>query len=213
MSAKKTTRKPATAAQVKKVIQGIKAPEGYTMVVLQDQMADGMGTAWECKGTTTVRLMGADIKLAIRISREDWVGGHDGWAATGSTCFKMGEVWKTFDRRGVDDSFHVQPMDNYGYKSIEEAIQGEIAKVSKHREADAGKVTVPVVGHRLTQEQVSKHREHLKEGGVAEFRPAGFGTGYRYSTRKADRWARRAQAELEAFFGVGPLWFTTLDCD
>jgi hypothetical protein len=53
----------------------------------------------------------------------------------------------------------------------------------------------------------------LKAGRSIEFRPSGFGTGYRLGPRPAFRYSKRADPATAKFFGVPALWVDTMDCD
>jgi hypothetical protein len=53
----------------------------------------------------------------------------------------------------------------------------------------------------------------LKAGKTVSLAPSGFGTGYTISRRRRSRYDQRAKLELEAKFGVTPLYITTFDHD
>ena len=68
----------------------------------------------------------------------------------------------------------------------------------------------PLARWRRTPEEIEEIKKQLRAGGSPEFHPAGFGTGYRISTRHS-RWSHPAP-KLSQFFGV-QVYTETMDCD
>ena len=132
--------------------------------------------------------------------------------ASGHTSFTTAQGERTFDRTGVDDSFHVLLSDDV--PDIRVKIEREVERVAASRARIANSIPVPQIGFLVTPQTKEEISAKLKQGKSHSFTPSGFGTGYcLYSRRQQSRYDRRAGAELEQFFGVSPIFMQTLDCD
>lgn len=135
----------------------------------------------------------------------------DEWSevASGHTYFIVDGRRFSFDRTGVDDSFHIRRDDA---AAVEAELARQIERVAKRKKFHETSVSIPQVGHQVQPETVTTFREKLRAGGRLTFTPPGFGVGYVVSTKKT-RWAKPASRALTEFFGVGQLYVETLDCD
>jgi hypothetical protein len=147
----------------------------------------------------------------------------------GTTKFRVGDKWYTFDRHGVDSSFYwldwglSEAKKKKKTLDIGKIIAEQIARVQDRLLFHAGALDVPEIGHKIAPERKGVLTAALKSEGHITFTPSGFGTGYTVAifshvTKNGSkiagfsRW-RRATAALDDFFNVGPLWIETFDCD
>ena len=131
--------------------------------------------------------------------------------ASGHTSFTTTQGTRTFDRTGVDDSFHVGLCDDVA--DIRTKIERELKRIAESRARISDSIPVPQIGFLVTPESRAEISAKLKKGGSHSFTPSGFGTGYRLSTRQQSRYDQRASQALEAFFSASPIYMQTLDCD
>jgi hypothetical protein len=119
----------------------------------------------------------------------------------------------SFDRVGVDDSFHVEFTDTAETMRVKIAQELEKIRVSRERRARSEKVPGLPGGWLVTPETKAKIGAALQAGRRHSFTPSGFGTGYNVGRAKSG-WATRLPDETSQFFGVvGPLYYETMDCD
>lgn len=156
--------------------------------------------------------------ITIKINFGDDADGYI--LADGHVTFTSSQGVRTFDRRGVDDSFYIDnPRKNYrtddGSEAVNETIRDFIErKVPESRARIDGSETVPGLAGRLV---TADQKARLANEGQLQLVPAGFGTGYHLSTFKPSgvsaMGAREASAEQKAFFNTQQLWITEFDCD
>lgn len=135
----------------------------------------------------------------------------------GHTRFKTDKGWLCFDRTGVEDSFyHRKLWDGDDEKNLDEIITEQLKRITDRREYYRTAVSIPTIPFTCAPERVSELKKDLAKKGHISFHPSGFGTGYNI-TSKPQRRLRygetRAKPELEAFFGISPLYVSTMDCD
>lgn len=122
---------------------------------------------------------------------------------------------RTFDRTGVDSSFHADVGETPD--DVRRTLLEQIARVASSRERLARSTTVPGLpgGWLVTPEQRIEIAKLLRAGKSYSFTPSGFGTGYRLSTDRPGYGRRTGlPAETSTFFGVaGSLFYEPLDCD
>jgi len=187
---------------------------------------DNSGQPW-WRGTdyVLIRNEATGIVISCCISREPEM--HARWSkdkkpkrlptkpvlsASGHTAFKAESgSWRSFDRRGVSDSFY---LGAYGDTAgdIERVIQEQVDLVAKSRERSKHMVSIPGFGYSVHQDQLEEVRKRIQGGGTQTFTPGGFGTGHRLSTRRS-RYSKQMPAETAAFFGVPALYDDTFDHD
>jgi len=191
----------------------IKTPDGFTREVSDHGMVNG----WRFD-EPTLKLVGHDEKTTILIilDREDTAYA----LAHGHTTFETSQGSFSFDRLGVCDSFYVE-RDSTIEETNKDVLE-QVAKVVAARARHESSLKVPGWGFLITEEERVAIAEKIRTGGKHVFTPSGFGTGYElFSTITGGGKRRRpgygfgmpASKELEAFFGVGPLTYNTLDCD
>jgi len=130
----------------------------------------------------------------------------------GSTSFKAGDHWATFDRRGVESSFYWKPLwEKDERPDIKVILNEQLERIAKHRVYAATAIKVPQISFTVSPENLAKLKVTFKNKGYHRFHPSGFGTGYTVSAKPL-RHGSRASKELETFFGV-PLWVETFDAD
>lgn len=134
----------------------------------------------------------------------------------GTTSFKVGDGWRTFDRRGVEDSFYWKPFSFEKGKKIDfKALFAEhLERIEKRRDYHKTAITVPDIKFTVSPERLVTLKTELNKRGYISFHPSGFGTGYNILKRSTRRYGvRRGSADLEKFFGISPLFIESLDCD
>ncbi len=193
----------------------IQAPEGWTRTELENTWSNGNADDTDSTiGMLTVVLAGEAEKVIFRLEmRDKWCSGEclgRRVAYSGTTQFKTERGWLSFDRRGVSDSF-ASPYDG-PLPDPAQVVAEQLQRVEKFREEDADRIDVPGIGHRITPRMREEYSAQLRAGKTIAFIPSGFGTGLRYSVKKA-RWATPAAPALAAFFGVPKLYCETVDCD
>jgi len=136
---------------------------------------------------------------------------------TGTTNFKEGESWYTFDRRGIDDSFNMEQRskkeiacdkkhgwyrpDTYTQNGGQKMLEQQIKRAEERIEEMKGKLTVPHYGHRISKERKEEIRKKILGRGHT-FAPSGMGIAYHVSTRRTSRWDSEVPAEVAKFFGI-----------
>ncbi len=220
--------KPAVQA----FIDGIETPPGWSKTV-GDGWHDGFsaersswsGQPW-WRETRWALLTNEDdsIRIAVDVNngpemhapRGQTPGGRRKRAralisGSGHTAYKdESGTWRTFDRRGVDDSFY---LGAYGDNDVNLVVQKQIERVASARERSKQMVQIPGFGFRIHQDQVEAVKKKLQSGGSHTFTPAGFGTGHRLSTKRTASWSKPLPPETAEFFGVRQLWDEHFDHD
>jgi hypothetical protein len=125
----------------------------------------------------------------------------------GHTKYDFDGTTYSFDRTGVGDSF---------YSDMEEDVNTQLAaqieRIEKSIEFHKSSVVVPTLGFELSPARYEEAKQNLANGKSFDLMPSGFGVGYSFSSRSGN-FSKRADAEIEKFFGVEPLYFETQDCD
>lgn len=206
-------REAQSLAELKAFVPSIPVPEGWFGEFVDDSYWTNGGHV--NRENYQIVSPEGDIKIVFRM------GGP------GSTNFRIGEKWYTFDRRGVDDSFYWLPWGTRERKTpldIAAIIREQIERVKDRRLFHERALDVPGIGFKIDPETKAKYIEALKApNGHITFTPSGFGTGYTVArfdhvTKNGSgfagyqRW-KRASAALDDFFSVGPLWIERIDCD
>ena len=157
-------------------------------------------------------LEGDGITITIDLGRDNYSLG------TGHVSFSTSQGTRTFDRRGVEDSFYIGNPQNYGINDelldpveaanktikrfIEEKIPASRAKIDQSE-------TLPGTSLLIDDEK----RARLAADGKLTLTPSGFGTGYVFSKTKT-RWGREAtNAQKKALGVAGSLYVETFDAD
>jgi len=192
----------------------VKAPDfsGWTVSLDPDRFLGNQG--WIEYPAVTVSAPPDVPKISIQTiffeEREEKLSSYT-YVASGHTTFKTTKGDYSFDRRGVDDSFYLKLTD--GPEEFLATFREQLKKIEATRARHANAVTVPGFSALVSPEQKTEIIEKLRSGKAHEFRPAGFGTGYKLSLRQHSRWDKRAKPETEAFFGVSPIFIEETDCD
>jgi hypothetical protein len=162
-------------------------------------------TSWTAEEHFVMRNQAGDIELVFK----PWGGG--------TTRFKIGEGWRSFDRTGVSDSFYWMDLNSKRKLAadLKEIVAEQLANVERSRAFHATALKVPMVGFSIAPATLEEHKKRLASHGLIRFTPSGFGTGYDVVTRKPKHNynVRRANAELETFYDRSPLWVVGFDCD
>jgi hypothetical protein len=149
-------------------------------------------------------------------SEKTWVRGITGFRCAGQTF--------TFDRRGVEDSWYPDGHDKRICTQVqvaaamkEQLIRAATALAKRtERETSGTKINFGPTTRTLMPDEIADLRKRLAANRTFEFRPAGFGTGYRfYQSRTPGRYGSRVPASEEArkFFAAPYLVYDTMDCD
>jgi hypothetical protein len=124
-------------------------------------------------------------------------------------------TWRTFDRRGVEDSFYHLPLwdsDKTRY-DVNKILQEQIKRVRHFLRRMETALPVPgIPGHTLSPNKLVTFKARLKKHGQVSFHPGGFGTGYIVTTHMT-RGAKPAGKALVEFFGIGELFVSTIEMD
>lgn len=197
--------KTETKASFKKRMSTIQVPEGFIANMTEEPWD------WQGQKTHSVFTLTKPDDTIIKFDQN----------GSGHTSFNTEQGWRTFDRRGVEDSFYHVRWDYEKDKSpldLNAILAEQLKKIEDRRVYFRTAVPVPGLqgGYTVAPDGVAKLKEQLKKIGHITFTPSGFGTGY-CITKKPTRGLRygesRAKPELEAFLGHSPLYVSTMDCD
>ena len=192
---------------VKKFLDEISVPEGFTKTLYDEKSERWTDAGYEPVLYPSLRLekgQEIEIKLIIEAPEAKYCVG------AGHTSFQTKLGRRTFDRRGVNDSFYVDEGDDV--QTVDKKIADQLKRVAESVEKMERSIEVPSLGFTVTPELLEEIKAKLGKGKEHTFRPAGFGTGYVLS-KKRSRWAEKAKPEVNAFFGVGTLYMQRIDCD
>lgn len=145
------------------------------------------------------RIEGETEFKIVDAGRDNESGCWRGWVRIGIDC---ASVWLGENR-----------PDCHCYAAPIALLTGEQARVQAALQAAA--TARPVPGYPFTRqpEWFTKAAADLQAGRAAVLLPAGFGTGYRFTTRQQSRFDPPAPAALCEALGVPRLYAQTLDCD
>jgi hypothetical protein len=188
---------------VTKFLNDLATPEGFVKTFGTEDYSWGKEKILH---PSVIFTKGTDIEIKIVISSPT----DKYMAGSGHTSFATKLGRRTFDRRGVEDSFYVEP--GLDVEKTNAQVLRQIEKVAESVARMERSVAVPIWGFTVTPETLEEIKGKLTKGKTHTFTPAGFGTGYVLS-KKRSRWSRLADPKINAFFGVGALYFDTLDCD
>lgn len=201
--------------EIRKQILAAK-PQGWIATTYEKKYVTGIET-WDRRDdptVSTIALMSdakATIVLFFRILTYENKVSVDG---TTSFLNAKGER-RDFDRIGVDSSFGWAPA--WCETAFDPAgiIAEQIKDVQAAIERSKTSIPVPGIPFLVQPKGLEEMKAKLAAGKYIEFRPSGFGTGYRLIARQPrnSRWMERGSKETCAFFGVDQLWIEKLDCD
>jgi hypothetical protein len=193
-------------------VERIQAPQGWTREVIEHKCVDSDWGQWAYDGMVSVRLLGSTEGIIFRVTTvRNPVKGEDPVCFSGTTLFKVNNMWTSFDRRGIDDSFYSpfgEPLPDPLVVTKEQII-----RIKRWREQDALKENVPGTPYRINPQQRSEYCRRLQQGLPIEFTPSGMGIGKRYHTKRRTPYAKPAPREMATYFGVSALWMTEFDYD
>lgn len=198
---------PPTAAEM---MPKIATPEGFTRT--ETQWDAGSWGNQPPNMQSLLRLEGDGIKIEINFLEGD-ANAYD--LGTGHVSFTSSQGTRTFDRRGVEDSFYVfNPSRNYSTADPTEGLNTTIQdfidrKVPESRARIDGQEPTPGLHGRLVSED---QKQMLRDGKPLQLMPSGFGIGYGLSQNWHEG-AREGSDEQKRFFGVKTLWISEFDCD
>lgn len=133
---------------------------------------------------------------------------------SGTTKFRVKDGWRTFDRRGVEDSFYWKPWNKHSKIDFDDLLKRQFERIEQSRKYHETAIKVPDIGFTIAPESLKALKSQLLNKGYITFTPSGFGTGYNIVRRSNRRFGvRRGSTELEKFFGVSPLFIESMDCD
>jgi hypothetical protein len=188
-----------------KRMKAVKVPEGFRMDLVIEERG------WRNNPLSVRVYVITNDKVEVRFDQTG--SGHTNWNMTEN---KHGQrTWSTFDRRGVEDSFYHLPLydgDKTRY-NVNKILTEQLRRVASSLIHEALAFPVPgIPGHTVSSEQLEKLQARLKKHGQISFHPSGFGTGYIITTKYV-RGARTASVGTEKFFGVSPLFISTIEMD
>lgn len=125
----------------------------------------------------------------------------------------------SFVRRGIDvaccwlrNEAPGEPNVSHEYSTVESLLAGEKARVDACLERRKTAVAIPGLPFTRQPDWIEKAKADLRAGRSVTLTPHGFGTGYTIHGAYS-RYDQRAKPETEAFFGVGRLYVSQIDCD
>jgi hypothetical protein len=187
------TRDPLTVAQFVVHTGVIKIPDGFTATMALDVN----------HGVSQMVFTLASENVIIRFDQ----------SGCGHTEYKFGAGWRTFDRRGIEDSFYHLPLyPGHEIEPLDEIVTKQLTRVAEMIEYHKTAMPVPGLPFSVSPARLRVLKTDIANKGWVIFVPAGMGTGYRVS-RKVSTYSTRATPELEAFLGVSPLYVSTFDHD
>lgn len=145
----------------------------------------------------------------------DQIEFHFNLGGGGTTKFKVADgSTRTFDRRGVEDSFYWAAFDYKGAETpvMSEVFAAQLERIAKSRKFFETSVVIPQIGFSTSPEGLAKLKKTLQAKGHQTFTPSGFGTGYTLSG-KSMGFGSRATPALEEFLGISPVYVQSMDCD
>lgn len=201
---RRAEKKPGTPWNlgIEAFLDAIKTPDGFTRERYEE--------AWRDEPSRpALRLNDGGIEIRIVMDRafNEWSAGD------GHTDFSTSKGSRSFDRTGVDDSFHVENADTV--RAVELKIAEQLKKVAESRERIGRSETIPGLpgGWSVTPERKAEIAAKLKAPGSHSFTPSGFGIGYAVSPFRR-RYSHALPKETSDFFGIkAALYYETLDCD
>jgi len=210
----KNSAAKGTAADQRKYLKRLVAAaeaDGWE-VELVDGMMYPSGTCSQ-PGTQTVvvKKVAEGRQLFFRICRGDgmWSGAHR-VEVSGTTRFTRDGAWYSFDRTGVDDSFHTNETEDPAT-----VIRAQDKRINERVEYYRTALGVPGIPYTVSPERKAELVKLLASGKPAMFYPSGFGTGYRLLPKVPNGvgWARRGSDEMAKFFGLDAIWVESIECD
>lgn len=120
--------------------------------------------------------------------------------------------WYTYERSGIDDG-----SSGLTYGHIGSTIKGCITRVQKtreataHRKANGATFNFGPTARNVLPQEMEKYVGILQQGRSFDLTPSGFGTGYRFSTRRFS-YDKPASKELTQKVGK-PVYYTEFDHD
>lgn len=195
----KALRRKVTVAKLAKM----SIPEVNTVDISEESMWQGYTRLKRKVKIVTFR--GDDFKLRVECEP-----GSKYWC--GHTKFQTMYGEKTFDRRGVQDSFYIQM--HHTTLDVEAILEGQVRQLRGSQARILEKEPVPGIGYLIASSDKATIRSTLIQGGTRLFSPSGFGTGkILYHGSKRNSWDTRAPAETEAYFDLDPLYIILTDHD
>jgi hypothetical protein len=132
-------------------------------------------------------------------------------SGSGHTLYKNADgQWRTFDRRGVDDSFY---LGAYGDNDVNTVVQQQIERIANAKERLKQMLSIPGFGFSIHQDSYGPVKKKLQQGGTHTFTPSGFGIGHRISTNRRTSYSKPLPQETADFFDVKQLWDEQFDHD
>ena len=228
---------PGHVQAVEEFVDTIQTPEGYEREEGKGHM-DMTGEVYGKGGGVYdpvftdeqhhVHLKSDDVEIIVNVSfAEEKVHPKSTLPASveihGHTNYKSAQGWRTFSRRGIDDSFHIGHYGINTYPSkINEVVQQEIQKAKEAIVRSANMVLVPGLpdGFTVNPNDVPAISAKLKGGETHDFMPGGMGTGYTLSIKPLHppmaggfNPSPKGPPELARFFGVSNIYVTQQDHD
>jgi len=202
MKMKREKHTKAKDVKVRKFFKSIVTPEGFE----REERIPAVGGEYELWNEYSYpKLVIASDTVQVEFLVTFYQGKME---VTGTTNYKEGDGWYTFDRRGIENSFYMQEglegwqdPESDIRKGGQAMLEAQIERAEKAIQRLTGMLTVPHFGHRISEEKRSEIAKKLKAGKSHMFTPGGFGTAWEVSTRQ-NRWAERVPVEVAKFFGV-----------
>jgi hypothetical protein len=200
-------------ARVEAAARALPELEGYVRTVMpgcNEGFDERGGIAPSVEWTTLYVRTDQKVRIAVLVTSTDtledsrskmFFGGHVHYLA-------FDGKWRTFDRRGVDDSFYLTEEDD-ALATLH--AFSEKAEASRLKSATLRKV--PGTPFEMYEEKILGYAERLIRDGFIHLTPSGMGTGYRITSR-CEEDSKLLPEATSSFFGVkGPLYYSTFDHD
>ncbi len=217
---------PEHAKEVSSFVKTINTPVGFEREEGEGHIGVG-GESYGGDNQLHIKLKSNDIEIIINVHYEEETKYPQstipaGISVAGHTNFKTPTGWRTFSRRGIDDSFQFDHFDRErGALDINKLVSDQIQKAEKAREKSANNVVVPGLPGEFTidPETIPEITAKLQAGKIHQFMPGGMGTGYTLSTKPLQSRiggfdpSPQGSQELADFFGVQKIYITSFDAD
>ena len=165
------------------------------------------------KTITITKLYLRDEKRDITLTVFGYRGSDD--PLTMKSRFKKDGEYRSFDRRGIEDTACISKAHKCYDQTVEEAIKSFEERYEKAMSAPPN-IKIPGTQLEVSPERLAQIKANLASGNTAMIAPGGMGQGIFVTpnrpTRRRDGFLPCPQPWCE-IFGIPRLWYQPVDCD